>query len=130
MSLQKHLELIHAKNADNSLSYTPTLVIKNKQIYDERKNKFKCKSCFRTFRNQSSLIYHRDAEHNTLRRFVCSKCDKPFKHKQLLQRHQIVHSEDRPFSCKSCDASFKVCVVCIIFLYIVNWFMFQNLFML
>jgi uncharacterized Zn-finger protein len=52
-------------------------------------------------------MYHKLSEHNNGRRFVCNKCDKSFKHKQLLQRHQLVHSEHRPYPCKSCNASFK-----------------------
>ncbi|XP_025835405.1 zinc finger protein 37-like [Agrilus planipennis] len=63
--------------------------------------------CKKIFNHPSSLIYHREAEHNNGQRFVCIKCDKSFKHKQLLQRHQLVHSEERPYRCKQCDASFK-----------------------
>lgn len=34
-------------------------------------------------------------------------CNKGFKHKQLLQRHNLVHSDDRPFVCDVCGATFK-----------------------
>ena len=68
---------------------------------------YKCDKCDRSFKSVSSFQYHKESEHNSGRRFACSKCGKHFKHKQLLQRHQLVHTEDRPYSCETCGASFK-----------------------
>ncbi|XP_043276637.1 zinc finger protein 41-like [Venturia canescens] len=67
---------------------------------------YPCDVCGKVLNHPSSVIYHKEAEHNG-RRFVCNKCGKSFKHKQLLQRHQLVHSDDRPYLCGSCNASFK-----------------------
>ncbi|XP_063984005.1 zinc finger protein 184-like isoform X2 [Diachasmimorpha longicaudata] len=68
---------------------------------------FACDLCGKVMNHPSSVIYHKESEHNNGRRFVCNKCGKGFKHKQLLQRHQLVHSDDRPYICKSCNSSFK-----------------------
>ncbi|XP_029164724.1 zinc finger protein 567-like isoform X2 [Nylanderia fulva] len=68
---------------------------------------FPCDICGKVLNHPSSVVYHKEAEHNNGRRFVCNKCNRSFKHKQLLQRHQLVHSDDRPYVCKSCSASFK-----------------------
>ncbi|XP_019885783.2 zinc finger protein 665 isoform X2 [Ooceraea biroi] len=68
---------------------------------------YPCDVCGKVLNHPSSVVYHKEAEHNNGRRFVCNKCDKSFKHKQLLQRHQLVHSDDRPHVCTACNASFK-----------------------
>ncbi|XP_054284868.1 zinc finger protein 709-like [Macrosteles quadrilineatus] len=72
-----------------------------------REKGYPCNLCGKKLNHPSSVLYHREAEHNNGRRFVCNKCGKSFKHKQLLQRHQLVHSDIRPFTCNVCLASFK-----------------------
>lgn len=74
-------------------------------------DKLKCKECDRVFTHPSSLIYHNESDHNNGRRFACIKCNKVFKHKQLLQRHQVVHTTSRPFTCNLCNNSFKSKVI-------------------
>ncbi|XP_014210736.1 zinc finger protein 184 [Copidosoma floridanum] len=85
-SLQGHIEIEHSVNSDKG---------------------FPCDICGKILNHPSSITYHKLTEHNDGRLYECNKCTKRFKHKQLLQRHQIVHSEDRPYPCGSCTASFK-----------------------
>ncbi|KAF4527524.1 hypothetical protein B566_EDAN015624, partial [Ephemera danica] len=66
-----------------------------------------CDICGKVLSHPSSVIYHKETEHNNGRRYVCNTCNKSFKHKQLLQRHQLVHSDQRPFVCNTCNSSFK-----------------------
>uniref|UniRef100_A0A1B6JSE9 C2H2-type domain-containing protein n=1 Tax=Homalodisca liturata TaxID=320908 RepID=A0A1B6JSE9_9HEMI len=40
-------------------------------------------------------------------RYSCGKCGKTFTRKDRLDRHQVTHSEMRPFQCKYCSKSFK-----------------------
>ncbi|XP_071559653.1 uncharacterized protein [Temnothorax nylanderi] len=75
--------------------------------HGKTKYSYPCDVCGKVLNHPSSVLYHKEAEHNNGRRFVCNKCNKSFKHKQLLQRHQLVHSDNRPHVCKSCNASFK-----------------------
>lgn len=107
-----HYYLVHGPDAEQEPKANHNKR-RSKMITDEAKtnvvmHKFQCNKCSRSFRTSSAALYHRDTEHNVGRKFVCNKCSKVFKHKQLLQRHQLVHSSDRPYPCDACGASFKV----------------------
>ncbi|KAF5298443.1 hypothetical protein FQR65_LT01222 [Abscondita terminalis] len=92
---------------EKSFPYINSLKCHMLQHSEKNEKLYPCEVCNKVFNHPSSLVYHREAEHNNGRRFVCNKCNKSFKHKQLLQRHQLVHSNERPHTCKLCDASFK-----------------------
>ncbi|KAL7287100.1 hypothetical protein TKK_0018719 [Trichogramma kaykai] len=66
-----------------------------------------CSDCDQILNDSNALLHHKVIEHCNHKRYSCQKCEKSFKHKQLLQRHQLVHSEDRPYPCEICTASFK-----------------------
>ncbi|CAB3359973.1 Hypothetical predicted protein [Cloeon dipterum] len=93
-SLARHLELSHGLK-DSSLDK-----------FNEKQDS-SCKVCDKKFNSLSSLFYHKEKEHGPGILFACNKCDKSFKHRQLLQRHQLVHTEERPYVCTVCTMSFK-----------------------
>ncbi|KAJ6643231.1 Zinc finger protein [Pseudolycoriella hygida] len=95
--LSVHFQLIHKSSNANKCETTDN---------SDDTPKYPCDKCKRLFKSPSSVLYHKNSEHNHFR-FVCSKCGKTFKHKQLLRRHQYVHSQERPYSCTSCGATFK-----------------------
>lgn len=109
-----HLKAVHENQrpyqcdkCEKSFPYVNSLKCHMLQHSDKNEKLYICEVCKKIFNHPSSLVYHREAEHNNGRRFVCNKCNKSFKHKQLLQRHQLVHSSERPHTCKLCSASFK-----------------------
>ena len=57
--------------------------------------------------------------------FDCETCNKSFKTKTLLSRHQsVVHTENRPYSCDSCNLKFKS-TVSFEFGYVLRYFIFK-----
>ena len=39
--------------------------------------------------------------------YFCDECEKDFKHKSALERHQLTHSQDATWSCSTCGLKFK-----------------------
>lgn len=123
-----HYYLVHGPNAEEAPKpdkERQSMNAANESVAQTKvaMHKFQCNKCPRSFRTSSAALYHRETEHNVGRRFVCNKCTKVFKHKQLLQRHQLVHSSDRPHPCDTCGASFKVQVYTCNFLLVLTTFL-------
>ncbi|XP_014248023.1 zinc finger protein 250-like [Cimex lectularius] len=68
---------------------------------------FACDICGKKLKHINSIAYHKETEHNIKRKYSCLKCNKTFKHRLLLLRHQLVHTEHRPHKCDLCEARFK-----------------------
>ncbi|XP_014250711.1 zinc finger protein 70-like [Cimex lectularius] len=67
---------------------------------------FKCTVCMKNFATRGSLEVH-STIHTGVRPFVCSVCDKSFRHKVNLMEHfQRKHSQVRPYICDVCAARF------------------------
>ena len=95
---------IYSHSLNFHLTVCPAL--HDEERYDPQQ-KHPCPMCPKVFRHLSSLNYHLDSSHNPERVFVCSTCGAFFKHRQILQRHQAVHSNDRPYECGTCHKTFK-----------------------
>jgi hypothetical protein len=71
------------------------------------KKRFVCELCGNAFNAHYTLKEHRAYVHSEVRKHNCSKCDKKFKAKNALIRHEQVHSESRPFKCDLCNQEYK-----------------------
>ena len=80
-------------------------VVRHARMHKNKK-RFVCELCGSAFNALYTLKEHRSYVHSDLRKHNCSKCDKSFKAKNALIRHEQVHSETRPFQCH-CGQQYK-----------------------
>ncbi|XP_050412171.1 zinc finger protein squeeze isoform X1 [Patella vulgata] len=66
-----------------------------------------CPTCLKPFRSKQQLSQH-DLVHNGLRRHQCSYCDKCFKQLSHLQQHVRIHTGEKPYRCnvEGCERAF------------------------
>lgn len=83
----------------------------------------KCSHCHLVFDDKKQAISHRKKEHPSLVKikieetetlvpnvkgeFTCEICDRAFKEKDLLIKHQSCHAEEKPFECLECGKKFS-----------------------
>ncbi|XP_019932962.3 zinc finger protein 184 [Aedes albopictus] len=66
-----------------------------------------CETCGHRTKNRKALDNHmRMHKHLDEGRFTCSFCAKKFGTNARLQRHERIHTNDRPYGCRYCSKSF------------------------
>ncbi|XP_078686829.1 zinc finger and BTB domain-containing protein 40-like [Branchiostoma floridae x Branchiostoma belcheri] len=66
-----------------------------------------CSVCHKSFLEKSNMLKHVSAVHADNRPFPCDQCEYRGKNKRDLQRHQVRHMAEKPFSCLVCDKKFN-----------------------
>ncbi|XP_055534591.1 gastrula zinc finger protein XlCGF53.1-like [Wyeomyia smithii] len=79
--------------------------IRQKKKITEKK--FQCSSCGQTFRTNYDLLDHDRFYHQNIPGATCKLCNKHFRHRSSLRKHQIVHIGDKPYECTHCGSAFK-----------------------
>ena len=77
--------------------------------YHLNERQFVCEECNKQFHTNSTLLQHKYYFHRNDRSFICQRidCNKRFKTKRELIRHNISHTSDQNFKCDKCDKRFK-----------------------
>uniref|UniRef100_A0AAY5KTT6 C2H2-type domain-containing protein n=1 Tax=Esox lucius TaxID=8010 RepID=A0AAY5KTT6_ESOLU len=63
---------------------------------------YSCSDCPLRFDN----VFVRNRHVREHRKHICQICDKEFKKRHLLDRHNLSHSDDKPFKCQVCQRAF------------------------
>nr|XP_033808764.1 zinc finger protein 770 [Geotrypetes seraphini]XP_033808765.1 zinc finger protein 770 [Geotrypetes seraphini] len=77
------------------------------QSVSKRPKSLKCETCNKPFPSRSKLERH-ILIHTDQRPFACSLCVKSFRQKTHLAIHQLTHIKEKPFQCSLCHKSFKL----------------------
>ncbi|XP_039285288.1 gastrula zinc finger protein XlCGF7.1-like [Nilaparvata lugens] len=67
---------------------------------------FKCRSCGMRFTDKQHLLEHKRREHLEEKPFICGVCGKAFKRRDVMQRHEKLHSSTDRFECSYCGKQF------------------------
>lgn len=67
---------------------------------------FKCQQCEKGFRTRSDLIKHQRI-HTEEKPYICSQCDKRFRWSSDLNKHLLAHQGIKPYRCSWCGKSFS-----------------------
>ncbi|XP_066593570.1 uncharacterized protein [Prorops nasuta] len=68
---------------------------------------FPCDICGKVLNHPSSVVYHKEADHNNGRRpYVCKSCNASFKTKANLINHQSTHTGEKKYFCEICGQQF------------------------
>ena len=73
---------------------------------DMKVKKFQCKTCTKAFSKNKELERH-ERIHTGEKPFQCDKCKKSFSQIANLKRHSRIHTGEKPFHCNTCTRSFN-----------------------
>lgn len=68
---------------------------------------YKCKHCCEKFEKHKELVQHNKSAHELEKPYECVICDKSFRFRTDLRRHELIHLNQRSFQCELCDRSYN-----------------------
>ncbi|KAJ6644033.1 Zinc finger protein [Pseudolycoriella hygida] len=75
--------------------------------YNTLNNSIRCTICQKSFRNKRNLRRH-ELIHLDEKPFKCNDCGKTFTLSHNLATHKLIHSEEKPFKCNECGKTFTL----------------------
>ncbi|CAG7820209.1 unnamed protein product, partial [Allacma fusca] len=83
------------------------LEVHHKKVHEGITHPFKCEECGKTFRLLTQMKVHHKNIHLGQFSFTCEFCGKGFSGRGNLQKHRVIHTDERNFKCAQCPMDFK-----------------------
>merc|ERR1712098_340830 len=65
-----------------------------------------CDVCNKMFHSEIEMKMHKRKLH-VPKKFLCTQCDYTARFESILQKHMLLHTTEKPFSCDRCTLKFK-----------------------
>lgn len=114
--MNKHKSIVHSEVRPFPCAHCPKsfkteFYLKN-HIYsmhtpDELKPKFQCNVCDFVTTKPHYLEQHQRNHMDDSQKLPCSYCGKRFVDQSQKEKHEMIHTGERPFRCTACEQAFK-----------------------
>ncbi|NP_663776.2 zinc finger protein 394 [Rattus norvegicus] len=105
---EDHKQGLHAKchTVKPHSSVDSALGLLESQRHFQEGRPYKCDSCEKRFRQRSDLFKHQRT-HTGEKPYQCQECGKSFSQSAALVKHQRTHTGEKPYACPECGECFR-----------------------
>jgi len=118
-NLRQHVEIVHLHSNEvfpcnicgKEFKYKTSLHTHNKTHLGITRRKetkdFLCKDCGKQYVRDKELQEHISIVHHGERKFECQECGKKFTRLNALKQHNLIHTDENPYTCEFCSKRYK-----------------------
>jgi DNA-directed RNA polymerase subunit RPC12/RpoP len=107
MTRDLHLKL-HDKNPENVQTYVSLKPLEDcERVHKDGRRLFVCSKCKKSFKTRQMMEVHQRS-HTGERPYKCPECQKSFRQRPHLAAHMRLHTGEKPFKCPVCNKGFAL----------------------